>query len=359
MNPKIAIWEGCDPHLASAVRKFADTWGPYSSTSRRYSIFRLVRELIDPEWLSLQSRYPGLTEARIHFVWKKYHFDRIFAREHDDEESLAQRAKRAEQEMAPCRGTIDGTYLPSELARRYGFLELESFFIAVRKVVGNGDASPHTACFDTLRELAVACRRKLPKVDRSGKLKARRAHPRAYCKACGQHTELAAHLKTLASQTEDSEDKLRLSAQYCKEHRPKAPFVDTIRPEYQSAKRKQTKFNAELSRLERQVRGQYSPLPSRSWAQSGNALVDDFFLRLVERHFAGADPEDPILRDFARDLVDKKVTDRKKEIVSLLAANRNQSEVASQLGVSRQLVSKALIKIPEKYRFDRGHNELR
>lgn len=288
---------------------------------------------------------------RMDLAWKKYHRDWFFSR-NCDEERPEQRVIRAANELAPCRGKIDGTYLPSELAKRHGFDELELFFKAVSGALGNGENVPPPACFDSLLSLASACRRKLPKVKRSGKLNVQRARLRPFCKSCGRQTELASYFQTKMPHPLDSKEELRLSSQFCNVHRPKAPFFDTIQPEYQRAKRSQTKFDVELSRLERQVRGQYSCLPQRTWAQSGNALIDEFFHCLVDRHLGNANPEDPILRDFARDLVDQKITDRKKEIVALLAAKRSQTEVAAQLGVSRQLVSRALFKIPEEYRFD-------
>ena len=58
------------------------------------------------------------------------------------------------------------------------------------------------------------------------------------------------------------------------------------------------------------------------------------------------------LRAEARRLVDKGISDRKKEIIALIAAGMNQREVADQLGVARQAISKALKSMPARYRFD-------
>ena len=116
-------------------------------------------------------------------------------------------------------------------------------------------------------------------------------------------------------------------------------------------------FDRELERLDRQ-----------SWAginipgaKSGNALVDDFILRLsVHRRLTyeqqSTDTSDSLetrLRWEACKLVDRRIADRKKEIISLLSLGLNQSQVAEQLGLkSRQAISKALLSIPHDYRLD-------
>lgn len=61
------------------------------------------------------------------------------------------------------------------------------------------------------------------------------------------------------------------------------------------------------------------------------------------------------LRGEARRLVDKRMTDRKKEMVALLSTGMSQLAAAKKLGLSRQAVSKALQSIPADYRFDLGY----
>jgi DNA-binding transcriptional regulator LsrR (DeoR family) len=55
----------------------------------------------------------------------------------------------------------------------------------------------------------------------------------------------------------------------------------------------------------------------------------------------------------AYDLIQSKMTDRKKEIVALLSSGKNQSEVARTIGIARQEVSRALKSIPTTYRYDK------
>ena len=47
-QPTIAIWESCAPTVADAIQHFEDRWQPYSVSSRRYPIIRLIEEVIDP-----------------------------------------------------------------------------------------------------------------------------------------------------------------------------------------------------------------------------------------------------------------------------------------------------------------------
>lgn len=62
-DPIIVIWEGCDPTVSEAIRQFQDRWRPYSASSRRYPIVRLIQELIDPAvaayMAALPVRYSG------------------------------------------------------------------------------------------------------------------------------------------------------------------------------------------------------------------------------------------------------------------------------------------------------------
>ncbi|EPM81584.1 hypothetical protein A260_28806, partial [Pseudomonas syringae pv. actinidiae ICMP 19068] len=55
----IAIWKGCDPTVADAIRRFRDCWEPYSAASKRYPIARLVEELIDPAVTTYTATLPS------------------------------------------------------------------------------------------------------------------------------------------------------------------------------------------------------------------------------------------------------------------------------------------------------------
>ncbi len=103
-------------------------------------------------------------------------------------------------------------------------------------------------------------------------------------------------------------------------------------------------------------------------AKSGNKLVDAYICCLMAHRLQGfrfdiarylldqkyVDFLDSKLRDQARMLVDQNISDRKKEIVMLLASGLNQSATALQLGIKRQAVSKAIKieSIAYEYRLD-------
>ena len=63
-DPIIVIWEGCDPTVSEAIRQFQDRWRPYSASSRRYPIVRLIQELIDPAVAAYMAALPVLFGPR-------------------------------------------------------------------------------------------------------------------------------------------------------------------------------------------------------------------------------------------------------------------------------------------------------
>jgi hypothetical protein len=46
-HAEIPIHEGCDPRVATAIRKFANQLDKYSTKSRSYSIYTLMSDTID------------------------------------------------------------------------------------------------------------------------------------------------------------------------------------------------------------------------------------------------------------------------------------------------------------------------
>jgi DNA-directed RNA polymerase specialized sigma subunit len=165
------------------------------------------------------------------------------------------------------------------------------------------------------------------------------------------------HVKGAAWPEEDIDDQhLRLSSLYCGAHRPKEAFSDVVRSDYLRAKRNQGAFDQELERLDRQSWAG----TTAAYAKSGNSLVDEFIRRLSVHRcltyeqlpFDKLDTLETRLRWEARMLVDRRISDRKKEIIVLLSSGMNQSEVARRLEIERQAVSKALQSIPADYRLD-------
>lgn len=59
----IPIWKGCDPTVSQSIKDFRERWKPYSTSSRRYPIGRLIQEVIDPAvaayMATLPVRYSG------------------------------------------------------------------------------------------------------------------------------------------------------------------------------------------------------------------------------------------------------------------------------------------------------------
>lgn len=339
----ITIWAGCDPQMASALTAFSQAWGPYSAQSRRYSIFWLLRKLIDPAWFSLCQRTPALSCEELNRALKRYRDERI------------------RRGLAYC-GELELTkkYSLSITSHYLGFDELDWFIRAVsRNVIENyGYLDLLMPTLDSLRELAIACRAKKPKRE-SGR-KVNLLLGQTTCRFCNQPTELALYAAGRAWPEEDANDPgriSRLSALYCCAHRPKKAFSDTVEADYSRAKRNQGAFEREIERLDFQ-----------SWAgttfacaKSGNSLVDDFIWRFSvhrcltheQQSFDELSTLETRIRREARMLVDWRITDRKKEIIALLSSGLNQTQVAERLGLkSRQAISKTIQSIPSGYRLD-------
>ncbi|VVE43775.1 LuxR family transcriptional regulator [Pandoraea soli] len=121
----------------------------------------------------------------------------------------------------------------------------------------------------------------------------------------------------------------------------------TQNPAYRRAMRSADRFDQELLRLRKQ-----SAKPEKLRAASGDRAVD----RYIQGHVAqkSLQPDDKAeLRNQARQMADKRLTDRKKAIIMMIAAGQNQSQVAKALGISRQAVSKALKATPKDFRLDK------
>ena len=280
-----SAWSGCDPLLTEAINAFSDRWGSYSIESRKYSIFSLIRELIDQPWNDLQVRFPALKIEHMDLAWSKYQRelqgDPTFA--NDDEGNHTQAAERLKAAFIPCAEKIDGKYVLSAFARHHGFTALDRFLQLTCRGIGPNCDDVLSASFDTLRELALACRCKKSKKKQHGEINARRAHLRSVCRLCGRQTELSMHIEGKPWPLVDADGELRLSSTYCDVHKPKAPFSNALRPDYLRAKRRPSEFGLEYSRLDRQGWGD-SSVPR---AKSGNQLVDEYIRRFAARRQIG------------------------------------------------------------------------
>ncbi len=359
------VWDGCDPELARALDLFNRRWGPYSiEARRRYSIFQLLREVIDPAWVDLQKRFPALRKEMMSLAWNRLERRCIVIKKHGGE-IQEQRGQRAVPMLTSNPIKVDGVSAISEIAHSRGFADLEVFFIELTKILNGCPGAPSMSCFDSLRELALACRSKnalqrFPSQTYDGKvglreLNIRRAHLRPFCKFCGKQPELTEYFDPNSNPKKDDVNKyMRFSALYCARHKPKdAPSdvasITLVRSDYLKAKRSESQFGVELNYLTRQYLG-----PSgTSWAKSGNKMVDDYIRYYVEFLCLEGDVTESQLRDEAQLLVDNSISDQKKEILMRSANGESQFEIAVAIGLkSRQAISKSMSKIRPRYKFD-------
>ncbi|XXG31295.1 MAG: hypothetical protein WJ306_01470 [Ferrovum myxofaciens] len=287
----ITIWSGCDSKVEDAINAVIQAWEPYSAKSRRFSIFRLLREQIDPVWFDFCKRTPALGCEKLNQAWARYQNGRAF------------RCQQSCQELP-----LEGTSSPSLLAQHLGFNELDWFLKAVARNAAERD-SDLIPTLDSLRDLAIACRAKQPR--RLGKV--RLLPGKEKCRYCDQLTELAVALAN------DDDSGLSRSSLYCSTHKPKKVLSDAVGRKYQKARRSQGAFDRELERLDFQS---WAGLKA-AHAKSGNPLVDEFIWRLSvhrrlthEQHSEKLGALETKLRWEARMLVDRRITDRKKEIIA-------------------------------------------
>lgn len=209
------------------------------------------------------------------------------------------------------------------------------------------------ATLESLSELVENCSNKRPKKSSQEKgVNLNSQRKQGFCDFCGSLTELAVFMETVAAkQINDVElqdhQKLELSHQYCSEHRPRLTTGEW-NPLYRKAKRSFQQFNIELARLNRQCAKRSTPQ-----AASGDSLVDSYtYHYMLRQNLQPADIAE--LRDLARQIIDAKLTDRKKQILALQHAGCNQSEIAQQLGIARQAVSKTLAAIPMEFQLKKA-----
>lgn len=320
--PKIVIWENCDHHISAAIRQFEELWLPYSVSSRRYPILRLIKEVLD----QAVNRYIKTLPANY-------------------------------------TGYLPGAAVGvpfSEIVRLVG---LEAMVRMQRQLLRQfikteDQQTARDLCFvatlESLIGLVWCCACKSPKRSTSQKgvnLNKQRKH--GFCEFCGNMTEFATFMATVEedrinnSELEDHK-KLELSHQYCREHRPKL-VTGEWNPLYRRAKRSLTQFNIELTRLTHQCANR-----SRPNAQSGDELIDQYFLQLILRlTLQPADEEK--LRHLARRMVDSKLSDTKKKMLVLRQLRFNQTEIGQRIlnakkqPITRQAVSKALASVRKEF----------
>ncbi len=303
----IAVWEGCDPAISEVIEQFQDRWRPYSASSRRYPIVRLIQELIDPAVTSYTTTLPSRYLGHI-----------------------------------PGAGT--GVAL-SEIIRLVGLdamvrvqRQLLRAFVLTEDKQTTRDKR-FVATLESLIELVWACACKRPVKSKVRDTRLNGERPQGFCRFCGSLAELTSFAGgNDAPKADDPEEKLRLSSLYCVDHRPKLPS-GAWNPTYRQARRSLAQFDLELTRLSQQC-----AKPAAPQAVSGDQLVDSYFFHYIAGQTL--QPADKVeLRNRARLMVDSKLSDRKKQMLMLQWSGLNQSEIARKLGIERQAVSKTLASI--------------
>ncbi len=320
VDMKITIWEGCDLTVAAAIKLFVERSSPYSIFSRRYPILRLIQEVIDPAVAAYVNSLPP---------------------SHKD--------------------YISGANLGfSEVLKKVGLnVVVQAQRLLLRNFVLTLDLQTSldkcfTATIESLIELVSECASKRPKKSSPAKgVTINSQRKLGFCEFCGNQTEYAQFISEISEYTaNDNEfpehEKLVLSHRYCSNHRPRLTNGHW-NPLYRQGKRSIEQFNQELLRLRRQC-----AKPSKANANSGNKLVDYYFLEWIPgQNLTPADIGE--LRNIARFMTDSKLSDTKKIILALKNQGFNQSEIGKilelnyRLPMTRQAVSKALNSVREEF----------
>jgi hypothetical protein len=307
----ITIWEGCDPTVSEVIGQFNDRWRPYSASSRRYPIIRLIQELIDPAVASYAATLPSRYLGHIPGAGTGVAFSEIIR--------------------------LVGLAAMARIQRQL----LRAFVLTEDKQSATGER--FVATLESLIELVWACARKRPAKSQVRDTRLNGQRRQGFCRFCGALAELTSFAGgNDASKADDPEEILRLSSLYCMDHRPKLPN-GAWNPTYRQARRSLAQFDLELNRL--RLQGARLGAPQ---VMSGDRLVDSYIHRCVaDRALRPGDEVE--LRNLARLMVDSKLSDRKKQMLMLQYYGLNQSEIARRLGIERQAVSKALALIPTMF----------
>lgn len=310
-DPTISIWEGCDPTVSEAIRQFQDRWRPYSASSRRYPIARLIQELIDPAVTTYMATLPARYSGHV-----------------------------------PGAGTGVGFSAIIRLVGLDAMVRLQRQLLRAFVLTEDRQSARNrrfVATLESLIELVWDCACKRPAKSQVRDTRLNGERHQGFCRFCGTLAELTSFAGgSDTPKADDPEERLRLSSLYCLNHRPKLPS-GAWNPSYRQARRSLAQFDLELARLSQQC-----AKPATPQVKSGDQLVDSYFCHYVAGQvLQSADKAE--LRNQARQMVDSKLSDRKKQILMLQWSGLNQSEIARKLGIERQAVSKALASIPETF----------
>ena len=313
-NPTIKIWQDCDTDVAAAVENFQNLWRT-GSTGESTHTLGLITKFIDPA-------------LHAHAI-KMYSMEGRYTCAVPEEISLSKLIQQSGFNGAMC-------------LLKYKLRAQRSDSPDKRVFVGT---------LETLISLVACCQRK-----RSIKTKAldtplilTRAHQ--FCQFCGNTPELISFSNNQGEieiypqplSLSHKQKTRRLSSKYCTAHTSKLENGQW-NPSYRQAKRSRVMFETELRRLSIQ-----SCRARITHTESGNLLIDIYMFHYTRQYnFQPADEAE--LRNHARLITDLKVTDQKKQIVTLKRMGFNQSEIGRELGIARQQVSREYACIPSGFR---------
>ena len=266
MDFKIDPYKGCHPIIMSAIETFNSKAGPYSISSRRYSIYRLIMDVIDPAVQIYVDSLPkshncfnagvtGLaTEDGIGVLCKTCGFDVV-------ERSMREGLRR---------------YIKTHCG------ETDWIFVStVDSLIGLV-----VMCASKRSKKKTSCNHDPVNTNRQG---------RPWCEFCGNKTELVEYLDSADTQVGK---KITLSSRYCSEHKPVNQGRSAWNSGYKRGVRTKNQFDMELSRLTRQACKLSVPRST-----TGDSLVDQYIWKFVARQ--GWYPDEKLeLRNCARKMID-------------------------------------------------------
>lgn len=315
---KQIVFNDCDPSLGDAIHRVLNRWRRYSEKSSRYQLWRLVQREVDRAIGHLLGAYP---EQYAGYV-------------------AGANVGQGFGQLARTTGFAAVAALQRELIRR---------FIRFEECIDVDRTATFIATLETLYVFADECAakrtRRAVRGGAEAPLNIQRSH--GPCRFCGGPSELSAHLASGYWPKDDDCDfskQLRLSGRFCTAHRPRRAD-GTWNPAYQRARRSSSQFTEELGRLTVSFasahgsRSSFEPSETQHYAD-----------QILNSSAAGQIVRPGGLRELARKITDARLTDRKKQIMLRLAMGASQAEIARELGISRQAVSKALSTIPDELR---------
>lgn len=334
-----SVVAGCHPRVAKAIHALVESWGPYTTTSRRYRLDRLFGELIGPAWTAFILSLPArsirrrlVSELDLSVAAKDLGFDGL-------RKLLLDVVGVVSPGMAYVSPQFYARYVQDPSGRR-----------SVRP----SGASCFSPTLDSLIRLLSHCQHKCPRTVRKDFINENRIQS-VHCELCQAEAELYA-FKHADAETRERVWAFKtknaiptLSARYCLAHRP-VNHDGSWNAEYKRAKRAIHRFQVETERLNQQ-----SKTVSEMIANSGSAAVDLFYRDVVQKHEIPSNEKEKetAVRALAVEIVRFRISDIKKFMVSMRTIGISQKEIGRRCsGMTQQSVSRALLSVPVTHRYD-------